>query len=183
MHRHKGHDLQHCQQVEQLAEKQRAEYQRRDKEKARDDGEGSVKKKGGQGYHPGKPKNKRVKPVQARERKEEDEDEDCPEDDSSDHEFQRATDMICLDGGASLHYSHRQLNKWEREVSAAQPSIGTHKPLKWSHTQIIFDSEDHPHRVTAVGCLLLLVSPTICNLKVTKMLVDDGSGLNLISPT
>ena len=28
----------------------------------------------------------------------------------------------------------------------------------------------------------MLVSPTICNLKVTKMLVDGGAGLNLISP-
>ena len=29
---------------------------------------------------------------------------------------------------------------------------------------------------------MLLVSPTIRNLKVTKMLVDGGAGLNLISP-
>ena len=28
----------------------------------------------------------------------------------------------------------------------------------------------------------MLVSPTIRNLKVNKMLVDDGAGLNLISP-
>ena len=28
----------------------------------------------------------------------------------------------------------------------------------------------------------MLVSPIIRNLKVTKMLVDDGAGLNLISP-
>ena len=28
----------------------------------------------------------------------------------------------------------------------------------------------------------MLVSPTICNLKVNKMLVDGGAGLNLISP-
>ena len=28
----------------------------------------------------------------------------------------------------------------------------------------------------------MLVSPTICNLKVTKMLVDGRAGLNLISP-
>ena len=27
-----------------------------------------------------------------------------------------------------------------------------------------------------------MVSPTICNLKVTKMLVDGGAGMNLISP-
>ena len=32
-----------------------------------------------------------------------------------------------------------------------------------------------------VGYLSLLVSPTIRNLKVTKMLVDGGAGLNLIS--
>ena len=42
--------------------------------------------------------------------------------------------------------------------------------------------EDHPCRTIAVGCLPLLVSPTIRNLKVTKMLVDGGAGLNLISP-
>ena len=29
----------------------------------------------------------------------------------------------------------------------------------------------------------MLVSPTIRNLKVTKVLVDGGAGLNLISPT
>ena len=45
-----------------------------------------------------------------------------------------------------------------------------------------FDTEDHPDSTTAVGCLPLLVSPTIRNLKVTKMLVNGGAGLNLISP-
>ena len=47
---------------------------------------------------------------------------------------------------------------------------------------IIFYTEDHPDRTTAVGCLPLLVLPTIRNLKVTQMLVDGGAGLNLISP-
>ena len=48
--------------------------------------------------------------------------------------------------------------------------------------RIIFDEVDQPDRTTAIGCLLLLVSPTIRNLKVTKMLVYGGAGLNLISP-
>ena len=60
--------------------------------------------------------------------------------------------------------------------------VDAQKPLKWSNTPIIFDTEDHPDRTTAVGCLPLLVSPTIRNLKVTKMLVNGGVGLNLISP-
>ena len=45
-----------------------------------------------------------------------------------------------------------------------------------------FYAEDHPDCTIAVGCLPLLVSPTIHNLKVTKMLVGGGAGLNLISP-
>ena len=48
--------------------------------------------------------------------------------------------------------------------------------------RIIFYTADHPDRTTAAGCLPLLVSPTIRNLKVKKMLVDGGAGLNLISP-
>src|SRR3990170_417245 len=88
---------------------------------------------------------------------------------------------MCIDEGASLHSSHRQLMKWAREINAAEPAIEAQKPLKWSHMPIIFDAEDHPDRITAVGCLPLLVSPTIHNLQVTKMLVDGGAGLNLIS--
>ena len=89
---------------------------------------------------------------------------------------------MCIDGGASLHTSHRRLKQWAREITAAEPSFDAQRPLKWSSTPIIFDNEDHPDRTTAVGFLPLLVSPTIHNLKVTKMLVDGGAGLNLISP-
>ena len=44
IHRTKGHDLQNCRQAELLAEKQKAEYERRDKEKGQDGAEGSNKK-------------------------------------------------------------------------------------------------------------------------------------------
>ena len=88
-----------------------------------------------------------------------------------------------MDGGASLHTSHCQLKQWVREVNAAEAPIESRKPLKWSSTPIIFDIEDHPDRITAIECLPMLVSPTIRNLKVTKMLVDGGAGLNLISST
>ena len=62
-----------------------------------------------------------------------------------------------------------------------EPSLDARKPQKWSNTPIIFDTEDHPDRTTAVECLPLLVSPTIRNLKVTKMLVDGRADPNLIS--
>ena len=89
---------------------------------------------------------------------------------------------MCVDGGTSLHTSHGQLKQWACEVTAAEPSFDAQKPLKWSRMTIIFDTEDHPDRTTVVGCLPLFVSPMIRNLKVTKVVVDGGAGLNLISP-
>ena len=89
---------------------------------------------------------------------------------------------MCVDGGTSLHTSHCQLKQWAREITAAEPSFDAQKPLMWSSTPLIFDAEDHPDRTTAVGCLLVLVSPTIHNLQVTKMLVDSVASLKLISP-
>ena len=96
------------------------------------------------------------------------------DDETDEQEFQKATEVLSVDGGASLQASHRQLKQWVREVNAAEPPVESCKPLKWSSTPIIFDIEDHPDRITAVGCSPLLVSPTIRNLKVTKVLVDGG---------
>jgi hypothetical protein len=45
----------------------------------------------------------------------------------------------------------------------------------------MFDASDHPDRNAGVGVLPLVVSPIINNVTVTKMLVDGGAGLNLIS--
>jgi hypothetical protein len=184
IHHTKGHDLQNCRQVEQLVEQQKAEYERRDKEKAPDGAEGSGKKRSGRGGRCGKAKQQQKdRPARGRDKKEEEDDDDLDGDDtSSEQEFQKATEATCVDGGASLHSSHRQLKQWVREINAVQPSVDAQKPLKWSSTPINFDVEDHPDRTTAVGCLPFCVSPTICNLKVTKMLVDGGVGLNLISP-
>ena len=53
IHRTKGHDLQDCRQVEELVEKQRAEYERHDKERAQDGAGGSGRKRG-QGGRRGK---------------------------------------------------------------------------------------------------------------------------------
>ena len=139
-----------------------------------------AKKHGSQGGRRDKD-NQQERPARDRDKKQEDDDHD-EDDESGEHEFQKATEAMCVDGGASLHTSHRQLKQWAREITAAEPSFDAQKPLKWSSTPIIFDTEDHPDRSTVVGCLSLLVSPTIRNLKVTKMLVDGGDGLNLTSP-
>ena len=47
IHRTKGHDLQSCKKVELLVEQQKAEYERRDKEKAQEGAGGAGKKRPG----------------------------------------------------------------------------------------------------------------------------------------
>ena len=64
---------------------------------------------------------------------------------------------------------------------AAQPTVEEQRPLRWSHVPITFDAANHPDRVAGVGLLPLVVSPIIHNVVVSKMLIDGGAGLNLIS--
>ena len=125
IHRTKGHDLQNCKKVEQLVEQQKAEYERRDKEKAQEGTGGSGKKRPGRGGRRGKAKQRQGdRPPRGCDKDEDDEeDEDMDDDEADEQEFQKATEVLCIDGGASLHTSHRQLKQWMREVNAAEPSV------------------------------------------------------------
>ena len=53
--------------------------------------------------------------------------------------------------------------------------------MKWSHVPITFSQEDHPDRNAGVGTLPLVAAPIINNVVVSKMLIDGGSSINLIS--
>ena len=83
--------------------------------------------------------------------------------------------------GAYSLASRGDFKRLSRAVLAAQPSAAEQRPLRWSNVPITFDAEDHPNRNTAVGLLPLAGSPTINNVTVSKMLVDGGVGLNLMS--
>lgn len=84
--------------------------------------------------------------------------------------------------GAQTPLSNRHFKKLTREVNAALPGGGTPKPLRWSKVPMVFDVGDHPSRAKAVGVVPIMVTPTIHNIKVTKTLIDEGAGLNVISP-
>lgn len=53
--------------------------------------------------------------------------------------------------------------------------------MKWSGTLITFYWNDHPDNIAGVGLLPVVVTPTICNLGVARVLIDGGAGLNLLS--
>jgi hypothetical protein len=71
---------------------------------------------------------------------------------------------VLIDGGVALNL-----------ISLATPHH------KWMETLIGFDATDCPKSMAGVGQLLLLVSPTITNVKLYYVLIDGGVALNLIS--
>jgi hypothetical protein len=52
--------------------------------------------------------------------------------------------------------------------------------LNWSDMPITFDQGDHPDRVPSLGKYPLVVDPVIGNVRLTKVLMDEGSSLNII---
>ena len=49
-------------------------------------------------------------------------------------------------------------------------------PLKWSDVLITFSRTDHPKSTKGVGRLPIVVTPTIHNIKVGRVLIDGGAG-------
>jgi hypothetical protein len=52
--------------------------------------------------------------------------------------------------------------------------------LDWSDKPITFDQDDHPDRVPSSGKYPLVVDPVIGDVRLTKVLMDGGSSLNII---
>ena len=52
--------------------------------------------------------------------------------------------------------------------------------LKWSETLITFDRSDHPDHVPQPGSYPLVVAPLFSTKRVHKVLMDGGSGLNIL---
>jgi hypothetical protein len=52
--------------------------------------------------------------------------------------------------------------------------------LDWSDKPITFDQGDHPDYVPSLGRYPLVVDPVIGNARLTKVLMDGGSSLNII---
>ncbi|KAM3401590.1 hypothetical protein ACQJBY_005977 [Aegilops geniculata] len=60
-------------------------------------------------------------------------------------------------------------------VAPATPSY-----LKWSQTAITFDQSDHPTQIATPGRQALVVDPVVEGTRLTKVLMDGGSGLNIL---
>jgi hypothetical protein len=59
-------------------------------------------------------------------------------------------------------------------------SLATPEYLHWSDSLITFDRTDHPDNIPKPGRFPLIVDPLVEMTRLTKGLMDGGSGLNLM---
>jgi hypothetical protein len=93
-------------------------------------------------------------------------------------EFPKVHDCFMIYGGqvANASARHRKQERWE----VCSVKVATPVYLDWSDKPITFDQGDHPDRVPSPGKYPLVVDPVIGNVRLTKVLMDRGSSLNII---
>ena len=92
--------------------------------------------------------------------------------------FPNPKECIMIFGGSDVVYTKRQHKVRYREVCVAETAIPSF--LRWSESPITFDQRDHPSHVTRSGRYLLVVDPIVRKKRLTKVLMDGGSGLNIL---
>ena len=59
-------------------------------------------------------------------------------------------------------------------------NLDDREPLHWSEMSITFDRRDHWVHLPKPGSYPLVVNPLVSQVHLAKVLVDGGSGLNII---
>jgi hypothetical protein len=93
-------------------------------------------------------------------------------------EFPEVHDCFMIYGGQVANASARHRKQERREVCSVKVAAPVY--LDWSDKPITFDEGDHPDRVLSPGKYSLVIDPNIGNVRLTKVLMDGGSSLNII---
>jgi len=81
--------------------------------------------------------------------------------------------------GGAVAYDCKHCQKLtHREVYAAEPGMPSF--LRWSESAITFDRSNHTKSVFQPGRYPLMVDPIIGMKRLTKVLMDGSSGLNIM---
>ena len=95
-----------------------------------------------------------------------------------DDNFPTPNDCLMIFRGSTAYNSKRRQKVARREVYTAQPA--TPPFLQWSESAITFDRTDHPKSVPHPERYPLVVDSIIGPKRLTKVLMDGGSGLNIM---
>jgi hypothetical protein len=93
-------------------------------------------------------------------------------------EFPEVHDCFMIYGGQVANASAWHHKQEHREVCSVKVTSPVY--LDWSDKPITFDQGDHPDHVPSPGTYPLIVDPVIGNVRLTKVLMDGGSSLNII---
>jgi hypothetical protein len=93
-------------------------------------------------------------------------------------EFPEVHNCFMIYGGQVANASARHHKQERREVCSVKVAAPVY--LDWSDKPITFDQGDHPDYVPSPGRYPLVVDPIIGNVRLSKVLMDGGSSLNII---
>jgi hypothetical protein len=93
-------------------------------------------------------------------------------------EFPEVHNRFMIYGGQVANASARHRKQEHREVCLVKVAAPVY--LDWSDKPITFDQSNHPDCVPSPGRYPLVVEPVIGNARLTKVLMDGGSSLNII---
>jgi hypothetical protein len=93
-------------------------------------------------------------------------------------EFPQVHNCFMIYDGQVANASARHRKQERREVCLVKVAAPVY--LDWSDKPITFDQGDHPDYVPSPGRYPLVVDPVIGNARLTKVLRDGGSSLNII---
>jgi hypothetical protein len=93
-------------------------------------------------------------------------------------EFPEVHDCFMIYGGQVANASAQHRKQECREVCSEKVAALVY--LDWSDKPITFDQGDHPDCVPSPGKYSLVVDPVIGNARLTKVLMDGGSSVNII---
>jgi hypothetical protein len=93
-------------------------------------------------------------------------------------EFPEVHNCFMIYGGQVANALAQHRKQERREVCSVKVAAPVY--LDWSDKPITFDQDDHPDYVPSPGRYPLVVDPVIGNARLTKVLMDGGSSLNII---
>jgi hypothetical protein len=93
--------------------------------------------------------------------------------------FQDASKIVnVIFGGDGDFGSTREQKLLLREIMSIEPAAP--RPLRWSEVPISFSHDDQWTSSSEPGKFPLVLDPVVAKVRLTKVLIDNGSGLNLI---
>jgi len=104
--------------------------------------------------------------------------EDDNEDKKDPDRFQKPENMVNVIFGGDPSFSKRAQKLLLREILSVEPTI--QRPLMYSEVPITFSREDQWTSFSEPGKFPLVLDPVVQGSKPTRVLIDGGSGLNLL---